>query len=336
MKRPFLIIISVVVVFLLLGTAVTSMFSRGGASPTVVFNGNRSLGFGGGGGGSASDAVGMAPPATAAPAAIEAPAPQEAFGTSASNIAPATQERLVIQNADLAIVVKDPKARMAEISKLATDLGGYVVSSNLYETYGSSGKQVPEATIVVRMPAAKLDDALTQIKEGVVEVQSENRSGQDVTNIYVDLQSQLKAKEAADKKLLEIMDQATKSEDVLAIYMQIQSVETEIEQLKGQIKYYEESAALSAVSVRLIAEEGTQPIQVGPWKPAGAAKEAVQDLINFTQRFSEFLIRFVIFTLPALILIAIPLTLVFLAGRAVYRRFRKPSVVEEKEVKSDK
>jgi hypothetical protein len=158
-----------------------------------------------------------------------------------------------------------------------------------------------------------------------------------VTNVYVDLQSQLKAKEAADKKLLEILDQATKSEDVLAIYMQIQSVETEIEQLKGQIKYYEESAALSAVSVRLIAEEGTQPIQVGPWKPAGAAKEAVQDLINFVQRFSEFLIRFVVFTLPALVLIAIPLALVFLAGRGIYRRFRKPSVVvEDKEVKSDK
>jgi hypothetical protein len=226
---------------------------------------------------------------------------------------------------------------MADISKLATDLGGYVVSSNLYETYGSSGKQVPEATVVVRIPAAKLDDALAQIKEGAVEVQSENRSGQDVTNVYVDLQSQLKAKEAADKKLLEILDQATKSEDVLAIYMQIQSVETEIEQLKGQIKYYEESAALSAVSVRLIAEEGTQPIQVGPWKPAGAAKEAVQDLINFVQRFSEFLIRFVVFTLPALVLIAIPLALVFLAGRGIYRRFRKPSVVvEDKEVKSDK
>jgi hypothetical protein len=330
MKRPFIIIISVVVVFLLLGTAITARF--GGSTFSSQ---NRSLGYGGGGGG-ATD-MGMAPAATQAPAAAEAPAPQEAFGASTGNIAPATQERLVIQNADLAIVVKDPKTRMAEISKLATDLGGYVVSSNLYQSYASSGKQVPEATIVVRIPAAKLDDALAQIKEGAAEVQSENRSGQDVTNVYVDLQAQLKAKEAADKKLLEIMDQATKSEDVLAIYMQIQNVETEIEQLKGQIKYYEESAALSAVSVRLIAEEGTQPIQVGPWKPAGAAKAAVQDLINFVQRFTEFLIRFVIFTLPALILIAIPLTLVFLAGRAVYRRFRKPSVpVEEKEVKSEK
>ena len=280
-------------------------------------------GYGGGG----APEIGIAP-AAQAPDAVEAPAPQEAYGSTVSNnaVQPAQQERLVIQNADLAIVVKDPKARMADISKLASDLGGYVVSSNVYKSSSASGKQVPEASIVVRIPAAKLDDALAQIKKDAVEVQNENRSGQDVTNVYVDLQAQLKAKEAADKKLLEIMDQATKAEDVLAIYMQVQTVETEIEQLKGQIKYYEESAALSSISVRLIAEEGIQPIVVGPWKPEGAAKNAVEDLIRFVQRFSEFLIRFVIFTLPALILIAIPLTLVYLVGRAVYRRFRKPSV----------
>ena len=121
----------------------------------------------------------------------------------------------------------------------------------------------------------------------------ENRSGQDVTSQYVDLQAQLKAKQAAEKKLLEIMDKATRAEDVLAIYLQVQTVQTEIEQLKGQIKYLEESAALSAISVQLIAEESTQPIVVGPWKPEGAAKLAIQDLIFFFQNFVDFLIRFV-------------------------------------------
>jgi len=247
-----------------------------------------------------------------------------------------TQERLVIENADLAIVVKDPKARMAEISELANNMGGYVVSSNLYQSYSAMGKEVPEATVVVRIPAEKLDEALAEIKKDAVDVQYENRSGQDVTNIYVDLQSQLKAKEAAEKKLLEILDNAQESEDVLAIYMQIQSIQSEIEVLKGQIKYYEESAALSSVSVRLIAEEGTQPITIGPWKPEGAAKDAVQDLILFSQNFADFLIRFVIFTLPALILIAIPLFLVYLGGRSVFRRFRKAKVEEVKDVEIKK
>jgi hypothetical protein len=84
----------------------------------------------------------------------------------------------------------------------------------------------------------------------------------------VDLQSQLKAKQAAEAQLLKILDKAETAEDVLAIYLQLESIQTQIEQLKGQIKYYEESSSLSAISVRLIAEEGTQPIEVGPWKQA--------------------------------------------------------------------
>jgi hypothetical protein len=184
------------------------------------------------------------------------------------------------------------------------------------------------------VPSEKLDEALTKIKEGAIDVPRENRSGQDVTSQYVDLKAQLTAKQAAEKKLLEIMDQATRAEDVLAIYLQVQTVQTEIEQLKGQIKYLEESAALSAISVQLIAEESTQPIVVGPWKPEGAAKQAIQDLIFFFQNFVDFLIRFALLTLPALILIAIPLFIVYLIGRAAYRRFLKPRVIVE-EAKSE-
>ena len=321
MKRTLFIILAVIAVFLVIGVSFTALVTPRSTTSNEF---SRDLSYGMGGGGA---------PEMQVPAA-EAPAP--AMDSAASGVdlysqnAAQAQERLVIENADLAIVVKDPKARMAEINALANEFGGYVVSSNLYQSYTSFGKEVPEATIVIRVPAERLDEALERIKKGAVDIQYENRSGQDVTSQYVDLQSQLKAKQAAETKLLEIMDKATRAEDVLAIYLQVQTVQTEIEQLKGQIKYLEESAALSAVSVRLIAEEGTQPITVGPWKPEGAAREAIQDLIVFLQNFADFLIRFVLLTLPALILIAIPLFLVFLAGRAVYRRVRRPKVQVEK------
>jgi len=251
------------------------------------------------------------------------------FDQTTSNIA-TDSNRLVIRNADMAVVVKDPKASMAEITKLADKMGGFVVASNLYQSYyGPNNTEVPEATITIRVPVEKLDEALASIKAGVVDVNYENVTGQDVTSEYVDLQSRLTAKQAAEKKLLEILDGAEKSEDVLAIYVQVQNVQTEIELLKGQIKYYEESAALSAISVRLIAEAGTQPIAVGPWTPTGTAKAAIQDLIYFFQNFVEFLIRFVLYNLPALILIGIPLFLIFLAGRAIFRRVKKSKVVVE-------
>ncbi len=323
MKRILFIILAVVTIFVVIGLSFAGMASQRSQSS---FDGPLQ-GFGGGGG---APEVLMAPAMEESATASDASKAAEFYSSNGQ----AAQERLVIENADLAIVVTDPKARMSEINQLANEFGGYVVSSNIYQSSTPMGKEVPEATIVIRVPSERLDEALTRIKEDVVEVDYENRSGQDVTNIYVDLQSQLKAKQAAEKKLLEILDQAARAEDVLAIYLQVQSIQTEIEQLKGQIKYYEESAALSSISVRLIAEEGTQPIEVGPWKPEGAAKDAVEDLIRFVQNFTEFLIRFVVFTLPALVLIAIPLLLVYLVGRALFRRANKSKVVvEEKEEK---
>jgi hypothetical protein len=324
MKRVLFIILAVVAVFVIIGVSMAGMASQRSAT-TDFYNVGPSFGMGGGGG---------APEVSVAPA-MELPAAEPSYDSATdlakseeayNSVTGQTQERMVIENADLAIVVTDPKTRMAEISKLANDMGGYVVSSNLYETYTNMGKEVPEASVTIRVPSEKLDEVLASIKEGAVDVQYENRSGQDVTNVYVDLQSQLKAKQAAEQQLLKILDKAETAEDVLAIYLQLESIQTQIEQLKGQIKYYEESAALSSVSVRLIAEESTQPIEIGPWTPQGAAKDAVEDLIRFMQNFAEFLIYFVISVLPSLILIAIPLYLVYLAGRAIFRRFRKKNV----------
>jgi len=333
MKRTLIIIaITTVVVLTLAGIASSSVFYsfRSGA-PTEAPPGAY---FGMGGGEAPAGGFLEFSDTTS----LEAPAAPEAYDMAqsrdaVSNVVVAS-ERLVIQNAELVLVVKNPENRMKEISDMAKEMGGYVVSSNLGQTYyGPNNQEAPEANITIRVPSERLDEALAKIKEGAVDVDFENLSGQDVTSQYVDLQSTLMAKQAAEKKLLEIMDNANRTEDVLAVYIQLQQIQSEIEVLKGQIKYYEESAALSAVSIRLIAEEGTKPIEIGPWRPEGAAKDAIEDLIAFSQNFVEFLIRFVLFTLPALVLIAIPLYLVYRGGRAVFRRFSKAQVKPEEVVK---
>jgi hypothetical protein len=156
----------------------------------------------------------------------------------------------------------------------------------------------------------------------VVEVQNENRSGQDVTAEYVDLQSRLKNYESAEAQLEEIMDNATKTEDVVSVFNQLVYYREQIELVKGQMKYYEEAAALSAISIRIVAEETVKPVMIGKWEPQGVALEAVQDLVNFLKGFVDFLIRFVIFILPVLIFIFIPVYLVFIGARALFRKMR--------------
>jgi len=334
MKRTLITIaLTTVVVLSLVGGALFALTSSfGGAAatqaPSTVY---RSFGIGGG------EADSFAP-AMEAPAAAPMPFVSSDMAVSQeaiSNTAPlADVERKIIKNANLSIVVNDPIQGMDDITKLAEQMGGYVVSSNVYQSsYGPNNITVPEANISVRIPAEKLNDILEQIKQSAVEVQSENVSGQDVTDQYVDLQSRLTAKQAAEKKLLQFLDQADNTEDTLAVYNQLQQVQSDIEVLKGQIKYIDQSAAFSSLSVTLLAEAGNQPIEIGGWKLQGTANKAVQDLINFTQGFTRFLIRFILYTLPALILIGIPLYLIFIGGRSLFRRFRKPKA--DKEVKKE-
>jgi hypothetical protein len=246
-----------------------------------------------------------------------------ASGSGGGGDANATQvERIVIQNADLAIVVSDVELRMDEIQAMAVDLGGFVVSSNLYQSYTSDYTPVPEASLTIRVPSEKLDEALELIKKDAVEVQSETRSGQDVTAEYVDLKSRLKTYQAAEQELTELMENAQNTDEVVNIFNQLMYYREQIEIIQGQIKYYEEAAALSAISIRLIAEETIKPIEIAGWEPQGVARDAIQDLIYFWQDFVNFLIRFVIYTLPVLISIGIPLYLVFLGLRWIFRKMR--------------
>lgn len=259
-----------------------------------------------------------------------------AVPASGTDTGASSTNRLVIENADISIVVSDVETRMKDIQIMAQQMGGYVVSSNLYRNYTSNYVEVPEAQVVIRVPSVKLDDALTAIKKDVVDVQSETRSGKDVTAEYVDLQSHLKNLEAAEAQLEEIMKQATTTEDVVNVFNQLTSYRDQIEQVKGQIKYYEEAAALSAITVSIVAEAKAKPIEIGGWEPKGVALKAVQDLIYYLQNFVDFLIRFVIYTLPVLITICVPLYLVFLGVRVVFRKLRGNKKKEQAPVVDEK
>ena len=284
-------------------------------------------GFGGGVAPAAPDeaAYDVIPMATAG--VVESPQVQNSGGVEAVAV-----QRIVIQNADVAIVVSDVETRMREIEVMAQQMGGFVVSSNLYQSYTNSYVEVPEAQVVIRVPAEKLEDALKKIKADVVEVRTETRSGQDVTAEYVDLKSRLVNYEAAEKQLNEIMETATETEDVVNIFNQLVYYREQIEIVKGQIKYYEEAAALSAITITIVAEEKDQPIEIGGWEPQGVAKDAVQDLIFFYQDFVNFVIRFVIYTLPVWVTVGVPLYLIFIGVRALFRRLRgnKKKVVDAK------
>jgi uncharacterized lipoprotein YehR (DUF1307 family) len=263
-----------------------------------------------------------------APAAEESARQSLNYDTANTGSSVTTTDRIVIKNANLSIVVIDPGEAMTSITRMTEGMGGFVVDSNLYKAYTNDGVEVPAAYLTIRVPAEQLDAVLTQIKALVedpkTDILSENITGQDVTMEYTDLQSRLRNLEAAEEQLTSFMDKATKIEEVMQVYNQLNQVRSDIEVLKGQIKYYDESARLSAVTVNLTAKESIKPVEIAGWKPVGIARDAVQALIDTLKVIGTILIWVVILVVPVSLVIGLPIWLIV---RAVRRNKAKQKAI---------
>jgi len=211
-------------------------------------------------------------------------------------------ERIVIKNASLSIVVPDPSSAMTSIVVMAEGMGGFVVNSNILK--------------------ALVDDQ-------EIDVLNEDISGQDVTSEVTDLESRLRNLEAAEEQLLKIMDNAYQTDDVIIVFRELTSVREEIEMIQGQIKYYRESAQLSAVSIYLQAKAALEPITIGKWQPGAEVQKALQALINVGKFLVNMLIWLVILVVPLLAAIFLPIFFII-------RYFRKRKQLKESEKPAQK
>jgi hypothetical protein len=240
-------------------------------------------------------------------------------------------QRLVIRNADMSIVVTDPKQSSLKIGRMAEEMGGFIVNSYVRQETFDDSVIADRATITIRVPVERLDEALDRIRDEAIEVQSENVSGQDVTEEYTDLQSRLRHLEAVESELLEIMQNAVRTEDVLNVFQQLERIREETEIIKGRIQYLSESARLSSISIDLLPDVVTQPLQIGRWEPQGTAKAAIKSLIDALQFLGDFAIRFVLLYLPVGLLIFVPLWLLYRGYRRLRPRKKKTEETVEEE-----
>jgi len=240
---------------------------------------------------------------------------------------PEVQERLIITTGNLDIVVDDTEESVAQLAAMAETLGGWVVSSNIYQT-----NEAKAGNVTLRIPAESFDEAVAQAKAMATEVRSESSNSDDVTEEYVDLNARLENLEATADRVRSFLDDARRVEDALAVNQELSRLEGEIEAMKGRIQYLEQSAAFSTLSVSLIPDELSQPIEIGGWQPEGVAKDAVEALLSFLQWLGTALIWVGIFCLPLGLIFGVPL---FFLGRYGWRKRRERQARREGEEKAE-
>lgn len=254
----------------------------------------------------ANDAPAAAAPALyadGAPARLSDSAPADLPLPGATDVLP----NLVIRSGTATMQVDSLDRAIGLVHGLARRVGGFIGSS----TTQSGRGQVPAATLEIRMPADRFEDAVDGLRP-IGKVESVNVTAQDVGEEFVDVQARMANDHRLEARLIELVAQRTgKLSDVLAVEQELARVREEIERYEGRLRYLQSRAAVSTLTLSI-----HLPIPVVDEGSPGVMGEAVRDAWrNFIA-----VIAFLVQALGA----AIPLAVLALGGWVAIRRWRRP------------
>ncbi len=237
------------------------------------------------------------------------------------------EERMIIRRGELSLEVEETEKVMAEIKSIVEGLGGYVADSRTWWEKGGPEQEEerPWGHMTVRVPVKDFDEAIEEIKKLALKVNSEQISGEDITQEYVDLEARLKNLEAAEEELRELLasvqERGGDAEDIIAIYRELTNIRGEIEAITGRMKYLSQMATLATISVELVPKEEEKPIVEPGWRPLRTLRDASRGLVNALKKIVDLTIWVVIGILPLILLFAIPVVIViWLIWRWLKRR----------------
>jgi hypothetical protein len=258
-----------------------------------------------------------AAPTMAPPMPTPAPVSDSSAQGSTSPLAYSPSgSQLVIKDAQMALLVRDTAQALDSVTALTSDEGGYIISS---QTWYQDGYLY--ASLRLGIPSARFESALNALRNIGLTVLNENAQGQDVSDQYVDLQSRLTNLEATAARVREFLKDAKTIEDSLRISQQLSELEVQIEQIKGQMRYFEGRSAYSTVTVSLTPEYPTPTPTVTPtmmptatatppWNPGETFQDASGVLSKQFQGFVDAAIWIGIVVLPWMLLLALALLIV--------------------------
>ena len=248
-------------------------------------------------------------------------AEDEAAGTSGDNAAggpaagqgnAAPIEQRIIKTGEVSVEVPEVQTAVGQVRAFALELGGYVGGSQ-------AGSRDESATLTLRVPAARFDEALERLRALEGEVVAEATRESDVTRQIVDMQARIDNLAASEASYRTLLDRAERIEDVLAVQSRLDGVRGEIEQLEAQLQDIEGDADLSTLTVSLIPVEEPVAAVTEEWNPGAQFNDALASLVGIGQGLVSALIWIGIVWLPVLLVLAL-LVLLALRGLLEVRR----------------
>ena len=181
------------------------------------------------------------------------------------------------------------------------------------ESHSSDGA-VPSGSVTLRIPVQSFDDTVAAVRQMQAKVVSQETAGQDVTSKYVDLQARIHSLSATRASFERLLSRATTIGDTLEVQSRITTVQTQIEQLQGQLRVLSDQTTYGTLTVT-VAEKGKAAVVATPHRRSGMSKAFHRSLDRFVGG-----IEAIVGIIGPLLLVVLLAGLAWVVARFAYRR----------------
>lgn len=192
--------------------------------------------------------------------------------------APIAPDRKVIKSGTLTFEVDSFEATYQRVIAVLIEEKGYVASSQSSKL--PNGKVQGE--IVIRMLPERFDTVVLKLRN-LGELKNQQVTSEDITKQYIDLQARLKNTQALEERLVKLMDRKGEMKDLLTVEKELANTREKIEQLQGELKYYDNLVALSTIRLIISEKDIAKPFEFVQTQSA-ALVLTVADVITAYQR----------------------------------------------------
>lgn len=168
--------------------------------------------------------------------------------------------RKLIKRVEMTIETKDFEGLLESISSRVDSLKGYVESSEVSGNSYSVENDSRYASIVIRIPSTELDSFVTSVKE-MGNVVNSTESAEDITLQYVDVKSHKNALEVEQERLIAILKDAKKLEDIIKIEERLSDVRYEIESYESKLRTFDNLVDYSIITLNIDEVKHITPVE---------------------------------------------------------------------------
>lgn len=213
------------------------------------------------------------------------------------------ENRKLIQTVRMGVETEDMSTVLQTLEGRVASLGGYIESSNVQNGSAYSTTRYRSASVTARIPAKDLDAFLNHVGE-ITNVVSSQKTVEDVTLNYVATESRVKALQAEEGRLLELMEKAATLDELLTVEKRLTEVRTELEKVTSSLNILNHQVDFATVylNVTEVKEYTDVAEPESVWGRIG--KGFVESLKGVGSFFTELFV-FVIVSLPYLAVIAV-------------------------------